>query len=358
VSGDVSITYDNQGHAYICYITFDKLGTRSYWAHNSSRNGIYVRRSVDAGSTWEAKDVAAAEQPDQTNGPFEDKPYIVADNSHGPYAGNLYIGWTRWMLTDSRMMFVRSTDSGKTWSKPIEIDDIRGLPRDDNGALEGFAGVVGPDSALHTVWGDGNHLRYTVSTDGGATFSRTRNIVETAPIMFGVDGVARANGFPQIGIDPRGGPKGGRLYVTWSDYRNGDVDVFCSSSNDHGATWGPAVRVNNDPPHNGAEQFFQWMAVDPSDGAVYVVFYDRRGDSKEHEETVVLARSTDGGQTFHNYSWMDQGFDAKGAFLGDYSGIAALNGRVYGIWAEKPADTGPRDSVVRIGIADFNVAKR
>jgi hypothetical protein len=55
---------------------------------------------------------------------------------------------------------------------------------------------------------------------------------------------------------------------------------------------------------------------------------------------------------------MDQGFDAKGAFLGDYSGIAALNGRVYGIWSEKPADTGPRDSVVRIGIADFNVAKR
>jgi hypothetical protein len=313
---------------------------------------------VDAGSTWEAKDVAAAEQPDQTNGPFEDKPYIVADNSHGPYAGNLYIGWTRWTLTDSRMMFVRSTDSGKTWSKPIEIDDIRGLPRDDNGALEGFAGVVGPDSALYAVWGDGNHLRYTVSTDGGVTFSRTRNIVETAPIMFGVDGVARANGFPQIGIDPRGGPKGGRLYVTWSDYRNGDVDVFCSSSNDHGAAWSPAVRVNNDPPHNGAEQFFQWMAVDPWDGAVYVVFYDRRGDPKEHEETVVLARSTDGGQTFQNYSWMDQGFDAKGAFLGDYSGIAALNGRVYGIWSEKPADTGPRDSVVRIGIADFNVAKR
>jgi hypothetical protein len=358
VSGDVSITYDNQGHAYICYITFDKLGTRNYWGHNSSRNGIYVRRSVDAGSTWESKDIAAAEQPDETNVPFEDKPYIVADNSHGPYAGNLYIGWTRWTLTDSRMMFVRSTDSGKTWSKPIEIDDARGLPRDDNGALEGFAGVVGPDSALYAVWADGNHLRFTVSTDGGKTFSRTRNIVDTAPIMFGVDGVARANGFPQIGIDPRGGPKGGRLYITWSDFRNGDVDVFCSTSSDHGVTWGPAVRVNSDALHNGAEQYFQWMALDPSDGSVYVVFYDRRSDPKEHEQTVVLARSTDGGQSFQNYSWTDHGFDAKGAFMGDYSGIAALNGRVYGIWAEKPVDSGPRDTVVKIGIADFNSASR
>ena len=356
VSGDVSVTYDNQGHAFICYIAFDKLGTPSYWAHNSSRNGIYVRRSLDAGKNWEAKDIAATEQPNEKNVPWEDKPYIVADNSHGPYAGNLYIGWTRWMLTDSRMMFVRSTDSGKTWSKPIEIDDVRGLPRDDNGALEGFAGVVGPDSTLYAAWADGNHLRFAVSADGGASFSRTRNIIDTAPIMFGVEGVARANGFPQIGIDPRGGPKGGRLFVTWSDYRNGDVDVFCSSSNDHGATWRPAVRVNNDPPHNGAEQFFQWMAVDPSDGTVYVVFYDRRGDPKERAETVVLARSTDGGQTFQNYSWMDQGFDAKGAFMGDYSGIAALNGRVYGIWAEKPADAGARDTVVRIGIADFTAA--
>src|SRR6266849_8000955 len=32
VSGDVSATYDNQGHAFICYIAFDKLGTYSYWA--------------------------------------------------------------------------------------------------------------------------------------------------------------------------------------------------------------------------------------------------------------------------------------------------------------------------------------
>src|ERR1700739_4536661 len=27
VSGDVSTTFDNQGHAFICYIGFDKLGT-------------------------------------------------------------------------------------------------------------------------------------------------------------------------------------------------------------------------------------------------------------------------------------------------------------------------------------------
>lgn len=360
VSGDVSTTFDNQGHAFICYIAFDKLGTYSYWGHNGGRNGIYVRRSLDGGKTWEPKDIGAAEQPDKmpdgSGVPWEDKPYLVADNSHGPYAGNLYIGWTRWTIADSQIQFVRSTDHGKTWSKPIEIDTVRGLPRDDNGAVEGFAGAVGPDSALYAVWGDGNHLVFTTSSDGGHTFAPTRNIIGTAPIMFSVDAVARANGFPQIAIDPRGGAKGGRLYVAWADYRNGEIDVFCSSSKDFGATWSPATKVNTDPVHNGAEHFFQWMAVDPADGSVNVIFYDRRGDPRNRTQTVTLARSTDGGQSFQNYSWTDQPFNARGGFIGDYNGLAAMNGRVYGIWTEKPENTTTRDTIIRIGVADFSTS--
>jgi Neuraminidase (sialidase) len=357
VSGDVSVTFDNEGRAFICYIAFNKLGTFNYWGHNSSRNGIYVRRSLDGGATWETQDVAATEQPDQSTVPWEDKPYIVADTGRGPYAGNLYIGWTRWTLTDSEMLFVRSTDHGKTWSKPIEIDNSPGLPRDDNGAIEGFAGAVGPDGALYALWTDGNHVVLTTSHDGGRTFSRTRNIIDTAPTMFTIQAVARTNGFAEIAIDPSGGPKGGPLYVTWSDYRNGDVDVFCSTSADHGKTWSPARRVNDDPIHNGADQFFQWMAVDPTDGSAYVLFYDRRGDPKNHQQIVVLARSTDGGRTFQNYAWTDQPFDAQGVFMGDYTGLTALNGRVYGVWTEKPENKSSRDTTIRIGVADFNAEK-
>ena len=54
--------------------------------------------------------------------------------------------------------------------------------------------------------------------------------------------------------------------VSWSDYRNGDVDVFCASSADGGRTWSKPVRVNNDPIHDGIDQFFQWMTVDPVTG--------------------------------------------------------------------------------------------
>ena len=53
ISGDVSVAYDNQGRAFLCYIAFDKLGTENYWAHGATRNGIFVRRSLDGGQTWE-----------------------------------------------------------------------------------------------------------------------------------------------------------------------------------------------------------------------------------------------------------------------------------------------------------------
>jgi hypothetical protein len=367
VSGDVSAAFDNQGHAFVCYIAFDKLGTFNYWAHGATRNGIFVRRSLDGGKTWEAEHIPVAEQPSEAGIPFEDKPYIVADNSKGRFAGNLYIGWTRWRITDSQMVLSRSTDDGKTWSKPIEIDAHPGLPRDDNGAAEGFDGVVGPDGTLYAIWSQDNEIMLTTSRDGGQSFSRARPIIHTAPIMFAIQTLERANGFPQIAIDP----KSKRLHVTWSDYSNGDLDVFVATSDDGGKRWSAPARVNNDPVHNGAEQFFQWLAVDPTDGSVDVLFYDRRGDPQNRKQIVVLARSTDGGRTFANYAWTDEAFEASGVFFGDYTGIAAYGGRVYGIWTEKPAPAPetkpeeqkeakpqPRGTVVKVGTADFTSQSR
>ncbi len=349
VSGDVSVTYDNRGHAILCYIAFDKLGTFNYWGHNSGRNGIFIRRSLDGGATWEKDHIAVSEQPEVRDVPWEDKPYIAADTTHSRYAGNLYIGWTRWTLTDSRMVFSRSTDGGATWTKPIEIDRKRGLPRDDTGALEGFSAAVTPDGAVHAVWSDGLGILLATSRDGGRTFSRPRLVARTAPSMFAVEALERANGFPVIAAGL------GRLYLAWSDYRNGDLDVFCISSRDGGRRWTEPVRVNNDAVHNGADQFFHWLAADPAAGAVYLIFYDRRIDPKNREQTVVLARSTDEGQTFANYAWTREPFDAAGVFFGDYTGLAAAAGRVYGAWMEKPRQ--PRGvkqgTIVRVGVADF-----
>jgi len=89
-------------------------------------------------------------------------------------------------------------------------------------------------------------------------------------------------------------------------------------------------------------------------------------------QIVVLARSTDRGQTFQNYAWTSEPFEAGGVFFGDYTGIAASDGRVYGVWTEKPpvaheskSDEGinsgkpkPQGTVVKVGVADFNAPAR
>lgn len=362
-SGDVSITYDNRGQAFLCYIAFDKLGTHNYWAHGATRNGIFVRRSPDGGKTWDATPGAVIAHNSDPGIPFEDKPYIVADNSHSRFAGNLYVGWTEFSLEKSIILFSRSTDGGQTWSKPIEISSHEGLPRDETGSVEGFTAAVAGDGTLYMAWADGSEIAFATSRDGGRTFSRSRSILRTAPSYFDVFNVSRGNGFPQIGVDPRSS----RLFVIWADYRNGDIDVFSSTSGDKGKRWSPAVRVNSDPVHNGVDQFMQWLAVDPVDGSANVILYDRRADAENRKATIVLARSTDGGRTFSNYSWDPTVFDPDEQFIGDYSGITALGGKVYGAWARTPV---PEDKIkdaadsdkkkvkmfVVVGIADFSTS--
>jgi hypothetical protein len=365
VAGDVSVTFDDKGNAFLCYLAFDRLGTTSYWARGAGRNGIFVRRSSDGGAHWEESATVVKAYPTgrEEDIQWEDMPRIFADNNDAsPYRGSLYVGWIEWQIDKSIMLFSRSTDAGRSWSKPIRISTHAGLPRDDNGAVVGFIGTVASDGTIYAVWHDGSSIAFTMSRDGGRTFSPSRSIITTAPPYFTIPGVVRVMGFPQIGVDSRAGlPR--RLYVSWSDYHNGDVDVFVSSSADGGRSWTNPLRVNDDSLHDGRDQFFQWMAVDPVTGDVYVQFYDRRADPGNRKTSVTLARSTDGGRTFVNYAWTSEPFEAAGsAFLGDYAWLTAYDGRVYGVWTEAitPSDSAAAPSgrrevptIVRVGTAEF-----
>ena len=119
--GDVSTTFDNKGKVYLSSLHFDKLGSDSYWAHGTGHNGIFVRRSLDGGKTWE-KD-ATAVKTFEGNGPdshMEDMPRIFADNvPTSPFAGNLYLGWIEWQLDKSIILFARSSNEEKTFSTPM-----------------------------------------------------------------------------------------------------------------------------------------------------------------------------------------------------------------------------------------------
>ncbi len=368
VAGDVSVAFDTHGYAYLSSLVFDSLGTAYYWGHNATRNGLLVRRSRDGGRTWEQEPTLVAGFPTGLEGEsrWEDMPRIFADNvPTSPFAGHLYLGWIEWRLKDSIILFSRSSDQGRTWSFPLRISTHAGLPRDDNGAVVGFTCAVAGDGSIYAAWNDGSTITLAISRDGGRSFRPSHAILQVGPPYFGVvPGVARVMGFPQVAVDAR--PErsgGGTVYVAWSDYRNGDIDVFLSRSTDRGYTWSAPVRVNTDAAHDGFDQFFQFLAVDPLTGDVYLQFYDRRADPANRATRMTLARSTDGGRSFVNYAWSETPFESHGAFLGDYTWLTAYAGKVYGVWTEATplapdagAPSAPRrteGTVVRVGTADF-----
>ena len=100
------------------------------------------------------------------------------------------------------------------------------------------------------------------------------------------------------------------------------------TSRDGGESWSDPVRVNDDAVGNGADQFLTWMAVDPVDGSVNVVFYDRR-NLEGTATSVTLARSVDGGRSFVNHPIDLDPFEChEKVFFGDYNGIDADGGLV------------------------------
>jgi hypothetical protein len=334
--GDDAVYFSDDGAAYHTHLSF--VGIRDARPPRAE-SGILVESSKDGGLIWN-ESVPAINHINSVI-PFEDKPGIVVDNAAGSkYKGTVYLAWTRFDVygsadpdCHSHIYFSRSIDGGKTFSMPFRISDASGDCRDSDNTVEGAVPAVGPKGEVYVVWAGPLGLVFKKSLDGGLTFGKDKVIgLMPGGWDFSVEGLDRANGMPVTGVDLSNGPNKGTLYLNWIDARNGDPDVFVMSSRDGGETWSAPVRVNDDPLKNGKVQFFTWMSVDPADGSVNIVFYDRR-DTEGALTKLILARSIDGGRTFINYK-IDQPVFAcdRKVFFGDYSGISAFDGRVVPIF--------------------------
>lgn len=354
VHGDDAVTIAGDGVIYHSYIAFD--GIRVPRPDRAS-SGIFVRTSRD-GMSW-TEPVPVVDHVN-TAIPFEDKPWVCVDDAYeSPHRGNVYVAWTRFDVygserpeDTSHIWFARSRDGARTFTPPVRVSEAPGDARDSDGTVEGVVPSVGVNGEVYLAWAGPAGIVFDRSLDGGYTFGVDKVVT---PMPGGWDiplpGITRHNGMPVTAVDHSRGPNRGAVYLNWIDERNGDADVFVASSRDRGDTWAAPVRVNDDPKGNRRPQLFTWMAVDPSDGSVNVVFLDRR-DTEGTHNAVTVARSTDGGKTFANHRVDRPPFPSNDrVFYGDYLGIDAHGGRVAVIYPVLV--DGPQQLALETAVFDF-----
>jgi hypothetical protein len=152
----------------------------------------------------------------------------------------------------------------------------------------------------------------------------------------------------EIGLayDNTEGPHCGRLYMVYSDApttTSNDLNIFSRFSDNDGATWSSAVRVNTDAGANS--QFFPKLALDPTTGNIGIVWYDCRNSPSNNRVELWGTVSLDGGLTFLPEVKISTGSTSgvglgSGNELGDYIGLDFYNNVLYPVWADNSNSTG------------------
>jgi uncharacterized repeat protein (TIGR01451 family) len=360
-AGDPGVAFDANGHAYYLCMFFTRDGSG-----NAVGPTQYVYKSDDGGATWGTpfKVSGAAAHSN-----FDDKGHIAVDNkSFTANRGNIYVAWARLSDADPHIHFARSTNGGVSFDN--EINGVAGL----GGSGANIA--VGIDGTVYLASVNVNTISIASSTDGGLTFAAATTVRTFAVgnIGGGVRPLARTNSFPVLGTSSS---DANHVYAVWAEQAASpdDSDIMFARSTDKGATWSAPVRVNDDinpSPTDWNSQFFPWIAVDPTDGSINIVWYDNRLDPNHTDNTPLVdlffASSTDDGLSFSvntristtssdtTPNFGGTGSPTAGQFFGDYNGIAAFGGVAYPLWTD--SRTGDQEVMTtQVGGADLAITK-
>ncbi len=156
-----------------------------------------------------------------------------------------------------------------------------------------------PPGGVYVGWTDGTIAFITSSPGFGLPFGPVVAIAPTPPTPPVLPpGIAASNGI-SIATAPAASPCPGTVFAAFTSTVLGDVDIFFSSSpTGAGGTWTPIVRVNQDLPGNGLDQWAPSMSVNPMTGEIRVVYYDRRNDPANVMKQTWVSSSMDCGLTW------------------------------------------------------------
>lgn len=351
VYGDPALVADSKGDVYFFHLADPSGEGRK---NDAWLDRIVCQRSGDGGKSWNGG-VSIGHNPPKD----QDKPWPAVH----PRKQHVYVTWTqfdKYGSTDkacqSNIMFSMSTNGGKKWSQPKQLNQDPGDCVDDDFTAEGAVPAISLDGKIFVAWSNREVIYMDRSFDGGETW--LNNDMALTEHVGGwamtVPGLGRCNGMPVLMIDNSKSRYQGSLYLVWADQRNGedDTDIWFMRSTNRGDYWSTPLRINKDGA--GKHQFLPWMAVDQTTGHIYIVYYDRR-DYDDLQTDVYLAYSVDGGINFTEMKISETPFvPSANKFFGDYTNISAHKGVIAPIWTRMDNE---RTSVLTAVIKEQDLKK-
>ncbi len=332
-------TYGDPVNAY------DSLGNLFY--ENMSGSGTIqncrVIRSTNNGATWGTSVIAVL---------GNDKNWIAADQTSGPYANYLYTT----MTNSGSGSFYRSTDNGATFTSTTSFATQ---------SLPGMMVAVGPNTVggdiqggcVYVVTNSGSSFASTytfyASTNGGASFT-----LKSAQNFSGYVGTnvggrnsvqnMRTRPYPFIAADNSYGPNRGRLYLVYaSNTPAGDgnkPDIFCRYSDNQGTSWSAPVLINDDVNTTAHNQWHPSIWCDKTSGRLFVKWMDTRDTPTSDSAHIYASYSDDGGLTFAPNQQITTakmrincttcGGGGTPRYQGDYDAITAIDNQSLMVWTD------------------------
>lgn len=162
-------------------------------------------------------------------------PVLAVDSSGGPFRDRLYAVWPDVRSGRSEILLSYSSDKGKTWTRPMAVNDDQPRPASGQGPDDFMPVVaVNPAGVVGVMWYDrrenpdnlGWWVRFAASLDGGETFRQSVRVSEAPHDLNGNKPMrlfteTRGGGNPHVGS--RGGSLKTEVHLDRFTFMGGDT---------------------------------------------------------------------------------------------------------------------------------------
>lgn len=176
--------------------------------------------------------------------------------------------------TPEKILLAESADNGLSWSSPKELY----LKKSEN---ENVSLIIKNNILFGLLT---HHL---LSNGGQLYFYPFKNNKSLKP------GAIRDTNWGKFSASDIVVDSAGTFYCVFIDWRNGNADLYLSSSVDSGKTWSKNIRIDDDL--SGQEQIYCRLLT-TKDGILYAIWQDNRNLKTLYD--IYFSKSYDGGKTW------------------------------------------------------------